>query len=438
MREARTIQDDLIHQFSEALLHTSPKNYIIAGVPLSIARISLKIEIPDLMTWLHHQTLLPKVYFKDRGKEEERATVGELFVTHQIPTFETFHSDSPQFFGGIDFFTKKRKSSIWDALPECYFFIPIVEITKRSSDATITLNLTPNYNIQELIKKLEFFEKPFDIELEKPFQRWNNPEFSKWESEIDKTLGMIRTGSLEKIVLSRLTRLQFQKTLNPFAILKNLEKTACNSTLFCLQISQDKSFIGATPELLYRRSSRHIVTEAIAGTRPRGKNTHEDAKFKKELMTNTKELHEFEVVCKYIENRLDAYCENFHRHDESRVIQTSTAQHLYHTYEGKLKQEILDSELIRALHPTPATCGMPAKFAKETIYDIESHDRGWYAAPFGWIGKENTDLFVGIRSALIEQNKLYLFAGTGIVNGSIAKNEWEELEYKISQYLKIF
>lgn len=438
MSQSITIQGDLIHQFSEALKITSPKTYVIGGIPLSIIRLSLEINLSDVMTWLHHQSLLPKVYFKDRGKEGEIATLGELYVTDQIPVFDTSHTDSSLFFGGIDFFTKKRKSEIWNGFPECHFFIPLIEIKKRGDKVTMTLNLTPDRNIGELIEALNFQDNPFDDTVEAPLQRWNNPEYTEWESEIEKSLGMIRTGSLEKIVVSRSTRFQFQHALNPFALLKQLEKKAYNSTLFCLQVSKSKSFIGATPELFYRRIGRHIVTEAVAGTRPRGKTPEEDLKLREDLLDNVKEQHEFNVVKKYIENRLESYCSEFHRKDDSRVIQTSTVQHLYHTYEGKLKDGISDRELIRAFHPTPAMGGMPAKFAMEKIYDIESHDRGWYAAPFGWIGPQTTDLFVGIRSALIEQNKMYLFAGTGIVDGSIAMSEWEELEHKISQFLKIF
>ncbi len=438
MNQSTTTQVSLIHQFSEALKTTSPKSYVIGGIPLSIISLSLEFQLSDMMSWLHHQSLFPKVYFKSRDQEEEIATVGELYVTNQIPVFDTSHANSPLFFGGMDFFTKKRKSEIWNGFPECYFFIPLIEIHNRGNKTTMTLNLTPDRNIKEIIGVLNFQDSPFDERIQAPLQRWNNPEYAEWERELEKILGMIRTGSLEKIVISRSTRLQFQHTVNPLAVLKQLEKNVHNSTLFCLQVSKSKSFIGATPELFYQRTGQHIITEAVAGTRPRGKTPKEDLLQRMDLLENIKEQHEFHVVKKYIENLLDSYCSKFYCKDDSRVIQTSTVQHLYLTYEGVLKDNISDCELIRILHPTPATGGMPAKFATEKIYGLESHDRGWYAAPFGWIGAHKTNLFVGIRSALIDQNKVYLFSGAGIVSGSISKNEWKELEYKISQFLKIF
>ena len=70
----------------------------------------------------------------------------------------------------------------------------------------------------------------------------------------------------------------------------------------------------------------------------------------------------------------------------------------------------------------------------EDIRKRETFDRGWYAAPVGWISPEKAHLLVAIRSALIQGSQLCLFAGTGIVPGSASHREWEELEHKISQF----
>lgn len=71
----------------------------------------------------------------------------------------------------------------------------------------------------------------------------------------------------------------------------------------------------------------------------------------------------------------------------------------------------------------------------DEIKKNEHFDRGWYAAPLGWITMNDSHQIVGIRSALIANNQIHLFAGAGIVKGSIPQNEWKELENKISQYI---
>jgi menaquinone-specific isochorismate synthase len=82
-------------------------------------------------------------------------------------------------------------------------------------------------------------------------------------------------------------------------------------------------------------------------------------------------------------------------------------------------------------------CGTPTDDAKRFIATHEGYDRGWYSGPFGVVGKDETEFAVAIRCALIHQNLITLFAGSGIVSGSDERSEWSEIEAKISPYLKL-
>jgi len=55
-----------------------------------------------------------------------------------------------------------------------------------------------------------------------------------------------------------------------------------------------------------------------------------------------------------------------------------------------------------------------------------------WPAPVGWIGHDATEFAVGIRSAIVHDRSLRLFAGAGIVEGSVPELEWQEIETKIS------
>jgi menaquinone-specific isochorismate synthase len=111
-------------------------------------------------------------------------------------------------------------------------------------------------------------------------------------------------------------------------------------------------------------------------------------------------------------------------------------QHLYNRFSGTLKPQVTDRDLLQALHPTPAMGGFPREKALAFLEKRECFDRGWYAAPLGWISPDRADFVVGIRSALVLGNDLHVFAGGGIVQGSIPQQEWEELEHKISPFKK--
>jgi len=70
------------------------------------------------------------------------------------------------------------------------------------------------------------------------------------------------------------------------------------------------------------------------------------------------------------------------------------------------------------------------------IRQLESFDRGWYAAPLGWMDiNGNGEFIVGIRSAVIQQKEAVLFAGCGIVADSTPESEYEETRIKFNPML---
>ena len=95
-------------------------------------------------------------------------------------------------------------------------------------------------------------------------------------------------------------------------------------------------------------------------------------------------------------------------------------------------------QLLESFHPTPAVAGYPVDKALAAIGQQEPFDRGWYAGPVGYIGRESTEFAVAIRCGLVEAERLSLYAGAGLVKGSDCEAEWNEIENKISNFIKVF
>jgi menaquinone-specific isochorismate synthase len=93
---------------------------------------------------------------------------------------------------------------------------------------------------------------------------------------------------------------------------------------------------------------------------------------------------------------------------------------------------------MRALHPTPAVGGYPTSAALTAIRDLEPFDRGWYAGPVGWVGSRGAEFAVALRCGLVRGSSLSLYSGAGIVEGSHPAEEWNEIEQKISDFIRIF
>jgi len=131
------------------------------------------------------------------------------------------------------------------------------------------------------------------------------------------------------------------------------------------------------------------------------------------------------------------YCEDVKVPTRPKLMKIRDIQHLYSPIEGSLKKNSSLFELVQALHPTPALGGEPRQDAIKIIRESEQMNRGYYAAPIGWINAEGDGEFaVGIRSALVENEHAYLYAGGGIVAESSSIEEFEETRVKFRPMLR--
>ena len=89
------------------------------------------------------------------------------------------------------------------------------------------------------------------------------------------------------------------------------------------------------------------------------------------------------------------------------------------------------------MHPTPATAGEPVAAALRLVSELEPFDRGWYAGPVGWVGRDASEFAVALRCGLVAPKSLVLFAGAGIVPGSDAESEAREIENKLEPFIRL-
>ncbi|MGB7978027.1 MAG: isochorismate synthase [Chlamydiales bacterium] len=271
----------------------------------------------------------------------------------------------------------------------------------------------------------------------KVVKRRYSPTQEEWKRGVEQTLRLMQQEKLEKVVLARTCTLELEEAPDPFAIAASLKPKAQGAFLFCVQ-SDTEGFLGATPERLFARNGRNLRSEAVAGTRRRGVTAEEDEALQKELLSSAKDIREFIPVQTYLKNALSPLCLTPLSFTPVTVHRTQNVQHLYSQCSGILKKETTDQEILSSLHPTPALCGAPKQKAYSVIREFEQFDRGLYGGVIGWTTSESSEWIVGIRSCLIRGKTATLFSGTGVVEGSDAEEEWDELNQKLRLYDGIF
>jgi menaquinone-specific isochorismate synthase len=257
-----------------------------------------------------------------------------------------------------------------------------------------------------------------------------------FEAAVAEALTRIRVGAYRKIVLARALDLTQATPFLPLHALNQLREKfpACHG--FSLANGRGQSFIGATPERLARAQGRELLTEALAGSAPRGNTATDDARLGRDLLGRAKDLHEHQVVLDSIVRRLQQTGLLKVSAERARLLLLPNVQHLCSPVSAILPAGMHLLDVLAALHPTPAVGGQPRAAAGPDIARLEPFDRGLYAGTVGWFDPAGDGEFVvAIRSALMDGPRARLFAGAGIVEGSVPAEEKMETDLKLAALL---
>ncbi|NQY74285.1 MAG: isochorismate synthase [Candidatus Margulisbacteria bacterium] len=351
-----------------------------------------------------------------------------------------------RYFGGLGFKEAATVDSDWKAFGGYQFVLPQFQFYKEQGQnyflCNILLDDQQAYQPQveaviETWKSIDHHPSTEHDALPSPILREDTPDFKRWKSIVDRALEGIEKKRYQKIVLARKTTFQFSNKVNPITLMALLKQVHQACFHFCFQPEKDVAFLGGSPERLFYRKGHLIKSEAIAGTRKRGSSPEEDDRLAKSLMESPKEIHEHHVVFNAIEKTLLELCDTLSQCERTNILKLQTVQHLLHEFEGKLHDQVTDGTILHALHPTPAVGGYPYHQALLDILKFEPFDRGWYTGPIGWVSSDSIDFVVAIRSGLLIDKTLNIYAGAGIVEGSSPQKEWEEVENKIRHMMGI-
>lgn len=253
---------------------------------------------------------------------------------------------------------------------------------------------------------------------------------------IEAARAEIRAEGFQKVVLARVAEIKFDDYVNIDKALAylNLHYPECYRFLF--EPRPRHAFYGATPELLVKVENTAVTTMGMAGSTRRGATPAEDNALTLELRHSAKDLHEHQLVVDSIRRRLTPLTNGLEIPRHPQIYTLSNIHHLYTPIQGELTNAQGVLPLVAALHPTPALGGTPREPAMRFIQAHEPVSRGWYAAPVGWFDHTLDGLFaVAIRSAVAQNNRVWAYAGAGIVADSVPSKEWAETAVKFRPML---
>ncbi len=352
----------------------------------------------------------------------------------------------PVLFGGFSFDPLNKTQSLWHRFPEAYFTVPTFQLVIKHDRAYLSIHLITKK--EDTFSEFEALRKERDILIhatqvsepavyEKPVHK-GREELKKEEylASIDKMTDIIKAKQADKVVIARVLRLDFDKELSPSSALYQVSKEQPESFIFGME-AEEQFFFGATPERLVKVEDQLALSACLAGSTARGKTVEKDSQLGNELLNDKKNRSEHQYVVDMIDKVFSEHCTVKVLPKKPKLMKVRDIQHLYTPVKGELKEGSNLIDLVRDLHPTPALGGEPRQAALSLIRQYETMNRGYYAAPVGWIdAKGDGEFAVAIRSALLDKKEAYLYAGGGIVEDSISASEYAETWVKFRPMLR--
>jgi anthranilate synthase component 1 len=208
--------------------------------------------------------------------------------------------------------------------------------------------------------------------------------------------------------------------------------------MFLLEDSEFAT-VGASPEVHVRLTGDHVEIRPIAGTRHRGKTEAEDLALEQELLADEKEKAEHLMLVDLARNDIGRVCQygTVTVPDYMTIERYSHVMHIVSQVVGTIRPECSAYDLIRATFPAGTLSGAPKVRSLQIISELEASQRGIYGGALGYFGYNgNHDSCIGIRTAVIKQNNIYIQSGAGIVADSIPESEFMETINKARGMLK--
>ena len=349
----------------------------------------------------------------------------------------------PTLMGGFAFDPDGPRTARWDGFPSAHFTLPRFLVAEVGDAQWLTTTVIvepsgePDIARADLVAMREWIvAAPRQSDGSTPAARDAAVRYSdlgspdEWRAGVRQAVETIRIGALEKVVLARGVQARGSQPFDTAAAVRHLSVVHPDSFIFACW-RDDRVFLGASPERLARLDGREVLASSLAGSARRGTDANEDARLAAALLESPKDADEHAVVVRALRDTLAQLCDDVTAAATPSVLTLPHMHHLHTIVRAHLRAGHSLLELVGRLHPTPAVGGTPRDTALAFIRAHEPLDRGWYAAPIGWLQRHRGEFAVALRSALVQGSDATLFAGCGIVRDSDPELEYAESVLKL-------
>ena len=274
-------------------------------------------------------------------------------------------------------------------------------------------------------------------------------EFSlttRWQSNIDQPAyhrafnriqDYIHAGDCYQVNFAQ----QFSADYSGSAYTAYTKLTEANQAPFSAFLNfADHQILSLSPERFIESHNRKVITQPIKGTRPRSADKNRDAALAEELKNSDKDRAENLMIVDLLRNDLSrtAAKGSVKVSELFGHYRFESVHHLISTIESELDDSFDNFDLLATTLPGGSITGAPKIRAMEIIEELEPVKRNLYCGIIGYLDfANNMDTNICIRTLIAKNNRLYCWAGGGLVADSEVETEYQETFDKLAKILPV-
>ncbi len=332
--------------------------------------------------------------------------------------------------GGFAYRPDREPVGPWSGFPALLLRVPALAVTRVRGHTYATAALA---HADELLNLTSTgVRAPAARKLEETAAR----DPVAWIAAVERATARLRAGEAAKVVLAREVLARGDGVVSAAMVARSLRAAYPSCFTYLITGADGTAFVGASPELLVRRSADRAFAQPMAGSVARGATDAEDERLALQLEESAKDATEHRLVSDFVVAALRPFARSVSARPPE-VVRFTNIQHLATSVTAELTAPPADVlQLAAALHPTPAVGGWPREAADALIDELEGMERGWYAGAVGWIDANGDgELAVALRCGLLWEDGARLYAGVGVMPDSDPVRELEETELKFRALL---
>jgi len=285
---------------------------------------------------------------------------------------------------------------------------------------------------QRLIALFELPDAQADVsfKLTAPFASDINAE--QYREAIERIHAYIQAGDCYQVNFAQRFRACFEG--DPWTAYQALRVACPTPFAGYLALPEGDAVLSLSPERFVKVSQRQVETRPIKGTRPRGRNSAEDAAFADELMASEKDRAENLMIVDLLRNDLGRTCRigSVKVPELFRLESYPNVHHLVSAITGELAEGKDALDLIGGSFPGGSITGAPKIRAMQIIEELEPTRRALYCGSLVYLDvRGEMDSSIAIRSLLAKDGQIACWGGGGIVADSLWEAEYQETFTKV-------